>query len=332
MIESVSNDAGIAQIMKPWPELLELAERLNFERHNIRAQLDDTGRYDLSFDREFPFVISLFHFTSEHFTRGVTWHERLELFLPLDGRVYLRMGEETVRLDPGDLLVVDNMKPHHVVDHPKFDTRVIVISFLPEFVYSLGSPSHDYTFLLPFYAKVDGRVHVVRRQDDVAGAVYRALQRLLAVYFNQNGQPFRESACKAWFLVLLQELAQRFHDAEVHRWEFLRQRQLAGRFNRLLAQVNRSYADRITVTQAAKLAGMSKAQFTRQFKIVAGMTFVAYVTHVRLGEASRLLKMGELTIAEIASRTGFTDQSYFDRCFKRAFGQTPRQFRGRNSD
>ena len=41
----------------------------------------------------------------------------------------------------------------------------------------------------------------------------------------------------------------------------------------------------------------------------------------------RLLRETELTIAEIAARTGFPDQSYFDRRFKQAFGKSPRQFR-----
>ena len=54
---------------------------------------------------------------------------------------------QTVKLGPGDLLVVDNQKLHHVVDHPRLDTRVIVVSFLPELVYSLGSSSHGYAFL-----------------------------------------------------------------------------------------------------------------------------------------------------------------------------------------
>lgn len=305
---------------------MEAAAGLQFGRHDIKDRLDETGRYDLSLDREFPFAISLFHFTSRRFTRGITWHERLELFLPLDGRVYVRMGEETVRLEPGDLLVIDSMKPHHVVDHPGFDTRVVVISFLPEFVYSLGSPSHDYAFILPFYG-AQKEARAMRRDDAVAPAVYEAARELLLFYFKPKKKRFREAGCKAWFLVMLQQLAERFHDAEVHQWEFARQRQLAARFQKLFAQVNRNLAEKLTVNEAAKLTGMSKAQFTRQFKRVAGMTFVAYVTHVRLAEAARLLKLEGSTIAEIADRVGFTDQSYFDRCFKRAFGQTPREFR-----
>ena len=313
--------------MKAWKELLRFAAGLKFVRHDIRAQLDGTGRYEIPLPAEFPFAVSLFDFSSRHFTRGVTWHERLELFMPLDGQVDLRMGDLTAHLEPGDLLIVDNLKPHHVVDHPGFDSRVVVISFLPEFVYGLGASSHDYTFLLPFYAKVDGRIHAVRRGDDAASAVYSALHRLLAAFFASGNQPFRESACKAWFLVLLQELAQRFHDAPVRHAEFLRQRRRAARFAPLLQLLNADTTVRPTLPQAARLSGMSRPQFTREFRAAAGMSYIAYVTHVRLAVAARLLRHTARTIAEIAGATGFSDQSYFDRCFKKAYGQAPREFR-----
>ena len=71
------------------------------------------------------------------------------------------------------------LKLHHVVDFPGFRTRVIVISFLPEFVYSLGSPSHDYAFLLPFFAKLEKRPHVLQGSDKLAPDVCVALVRML---------------------------------------------------------------------------------------------------------------------------------------------------------
>src|SRR6187549_4106633 len=148
--------------MTGWEELLKLAGTLKFPPHDISSQLDARGHYELPLAEEFPFVIKLFRYTSRRHTRGATWHERLELFLPLDGSARLRMGDDLVELAPGDLLVVDNLKLHHVEDFPGFDTRVIVISFLPEFVYSLGSPSHDYAFLLPFYSKLDRHPHILR--------------------------------------------------------------------------------------------------------------------------------------------------------------------------
>jgi AraC-like DNA-binding protein len=315
--------------MKPTESLrrlLALCRRLKFEPHDIAAQLDARGRYDVELDREFPLHIRLFHFTSRHHTRGATWHDRLELFLPLDGPARFRMGEHEFDLRPGDLLVVDNLKLHHVVDFPGFDTRVVVVSFLPEFVYSLGSPSHDYAFLLPFYSKLEGRPHLVGADDPLAPEVHGALERLLECRFEGEPRVYR-AGCKAFLLELLYHLARRFESAEILKWEFMRQQQRSLRLKPLFDRIQRQFADRLPVAEAARLVGMSSPQFTRTFKRVAGMSLVAYLNHVRLANAARLLRETDHSIADIASETGFADQSYFDRRFKESFGQSPREFR-----
>ena len=116
---------------RPWENLLAACARLPFVPHDIAKQLDAGGRYEMPLDDEFPFAISLFHYRSDLRTRGSTWHERLELFVPGEGRTLCRMGEREFDLRPGDLLVVDNLKLHHVVDFDGFDSRAVVVSFRP---------------------------------------------------------------------------------------------------------------------------------------------------------------------------------------------------------
>ena len=307
--------------------LLAVCRRLRFEPHNIAHQLDERGRYEVELSREFPFLIKLFHYTSRRHTRGPTWHERLELFLPLDGPARFRMGDREVDLAPGDLLVVENSKLHHVVDFAGFNTRVVVLSFMPEFVYSLGSPSHDYAFLLPFYSQGQDRPHVLRARDRAAPPVFLSLARLLECYFARDDRPFRQAGCKAFLLEMLYHLAHGFGTSALLRWEFVREQQRSLRLKPLFDHISRSYSDQLRVAQAAALVGMSPAQLMKNFKRAAGMTLIAYVNHVRLANAARLLKESAHSIAAIASEVGFADQSYFDKQFKRAFGCSPTRFR-----
>lgn len=306
-------------------ELLAQCARLKFEPHDIARQLDARGRYEMPLAAEFGFEIKLFHYSSRRHTRGATWHERLELFVPLDDRVLFQMGGQRTELQPGDLLIVDNLKLHHVVDFPGFDTRAIVVSFLPEFVYSLGSPSHDYAFLMPFYSPLSrgARVLSLKSEPDAAAA----LRKLLACRFVEPEGALQRAGCKAYLLELLLELARRFRTSEVVQWEFLRQQERSLRLKKLFDHISAHYTEKLSVADAAKLAAMSEPQFMKTFKRVAGMTLVSYLNHVRLANGSRLLRETSLTIAEIASTVGFSDQSYFDKRFKRAFGQTPKEFR-----
>jgi len=303
-------------------EVHALAARLNFEPHRLR--LDHTGRCDETLDAEFPFLIRLFHFRHNDFTPMQSRHERLELFMPLDGAMCMAMEQRSVELAPGELLIVKNMKRHRLIDSPGLNTRAIVISFLPNFVYSLGSPSHDYFFLLPFYTSVGTRVHVVRDAAFLQ-QIHKIVSRLLQCYFDRTS--YFQIGCKAYFLELLYHLAAYFRAAEVHHSELIRHRMHSAKLKPLLEFVENNFANPITLTEAASLAKMSVPQFTKLFKHVTGTTFVSYVTHVRLSRAVRLLKESSLTIAEVANQVGFTDQSYFDRRFKAAFRRTPRDFR-----
>jgi len=307
--------------------LLTTCNKLRFEPHDIASQIDGRGHYAVELDEEFPLLIKLFRYTSRRHTRGATWHKRLELFLPLDGPARFRMGEQEVQLGQGDLLVVDNLKLHHVVDFPGFHTRVVVISFLPEFVYSLGSPTHDYAFLLPFYSTVERRPHILRMADAASESVYPALSRLLQCYFSRSSHSFHQAGSKAFLLQVLYYLAEQFRASAVMKWEFMRQQERSLRLKKLFDHVSARPAEKLSVSSAARLVNMSTAQFMKNFKQVAGMTLVAYLNHVRLSNAAQLLRETDRSIAEIASEVGFSDQSYFDKRFKRAFGCTPKDFR-----
>jgi len=49
-----------------------------------------------------------------------------------------------------------------------------------------------------------------------------------------------------------------------------------------------------------------------------------------LNRASQMLQDTDLSMAEIAQRTGFCDQSHFDNRFKDTFQQSPKEYRIRH--
>ena len=102
-------------------------------------------------------------------------------------------------------------------DRPGLDARVGVVSFLPELVCSLGSPSHDFAFLIPFYAQIEGRPNVLRRGGAGAGEAAAALAGLIREFFAPPATPYREAACKARLLTLLLVLAREFQESTLAR-------------------------------------------------------------------------------------------------------------------
>ena len=68
---------------------------------------------------------------------------------------------------------------------------------------------------------------------------------------------------------------------------------------------------------------MSRMQVYRKLTALTGKSASHFVRSHRLQKAKELLETTDLTAAEIAYQTGFSDPAYFSKCFKEAFGYTP---------
>jgi AraC-like DNA-binding protein len=302
---------------------------LSFEPCIVHQWIDPTGRFDPPIDPEFPFYIKLYHFPDAANPCPPNWHERLEIYVPVGGDGLFRMGDRLIPFTAGDVLVVDNKRLHRTerITGPK--RRAIVITFLPGLVYNLGSPLCDLTYLSPFYCQAADVDPAVRHGAPSIEAIHAAINRLLASYAEQPFGPAAQAGCKTYLLEVLLHLARHFAYAEVARTELLHQQQRARRLGTLLDHLGQQYGRKITVADAAAMVGMSESRFMRYFRAASGMTFVSYLTHIRLNNAARLLRESDLNISEIADAVGFNDQSYFDRQFRDAFSVTPREYRAR---
>jgi len=72
---------------------------------------------------------------------------------------------------------------------------------------------------------------------------------------------------------------------------------------------------------------MSKMQLYRKLKSLANMTPNELIRNVRLQQAANLLRNTELTVSEVFYQTGFNNESYFFREFKKKFNASPNEFR-----
>ncbi len=72
---------------------------------------------------------------------------------------------------------------------------------------------------------------------------------------------------------------------------------------------------------------MSRSRFEAEFRQAAGVSFGQFCLQMRLKAAARLLTSSDLTVKEVAARTGFWDDSHLHRAFLREYGQTPTDYR-----
>ncbi|MEM7594561.1 MAG: AraC family transcriptional regulator [Cyanobacteria bacterium P01_A01_bin.83] len=83
-----------------------------------------------------------------------------------------------------------------------------------------------------------------------------------------------------------------------------------------------NYHQNISLAELADLVGMSRFYLSRLFRRSKGISLSAYQTQIKIDRAKKLLSQ-EMPISQVATATGFYDQSHFGYHFKRLVGTTP---------
>jgi AraC family transcriptional regulator len=95
----------------------------------------------------------------------------------------------------------------------------------------------------------------------------------------------------------------------------------------ILEYIDANLEGDLSLHHLAGLAGRSLDGFIRVFKQSTGAPPHRYVLRKRVERAQALLGNPALSLAEVALRAGFADQSHFSTMFHRLTGFAPRQFR-----
>lgn len=94
--------------------------------------------------------------------------------------------------------------------------------------------------------------------------------------------------------------------------------------NKAIATVHKHLSNESYDTdQFSKEMFLSRAQLHRKLRAVSDLSATEFIRRTRLHYAKELLEKKAGTIAEIADKVGFSNHSYFARCFKEQFGVLP---------
>lgn len=100
-----------------------------------------------------------------------------------------------------------------------------------------------------------------------------------------------------------------------------------GRLNNVLDYTFQHFKQEIKIEQIAKIAFLSRSQFSYFFKLHTGKTYIQFVNELRIESACILLKNEQYTIEQICYEIGFQNVSNFARQFKKTKNTTPSKYR-----
>lgn len=100
----------------------------------------------------------------------------------------------------------------------------------------------------------------------------------------------------------------------------------------IVKAINERFTEDLSLDELSRIAGYNSTYTEKLFRTVYNTTPINYLIRVRIENAQKLLCSDlTLTIKEVGERSGFNDNSYFGKVFKKFTGLTPREYRAANT-
>lgn len=96
---------------------------------------------------------------------------------------------------------------------------------------------------------------------------------------------------------------------------------------KVLQYVQVNIHKKITLSDVAAYIHLNPSYFSRLFKKVTGESFIEYVTRVKMEKAKELLRGTTKTVEQISGELGFESNNYFQKTFKKFYGNSPTSLR-----
>lgn len=249
----------------------------------------------------------------------IHWHPAVEIIMPLEN-IYTAVviGEKHI-LNPRDILVIPPGELHEL--YAPESGRRMILQFDSAILYQLDGFSSSMSLL--------GSSIVIRAEQHKE--LHASLEALLLQIMNEyfSDALLKEAAAFSLLIQFFVQLGRNYVSGE-NRFPHTRtgkQHKYVDMFLEICTYVNEHCTEDISIEHVAARAGFSKFHFIRLFKQFTGSSYYAYLNKRKIMNAEKLLMEPDLSITEVAMRSGFVSLSTFNRVFKSYKKCTPTQFK-----
>lgn len=269
-----------------------------------------------SYQSAFPFTA----FISHNIDFLAHWHNDLEMIYVLEGSIRMGINSDTRVLQAGDLAVCSSGDIHYY-DSKDNTSRLILVIFNPSLIgFPAGWPL-NMRLTTPFIERRPG----VAEDEAVSRRLPAIMQELLQEYTRKLPQH------EQLIIGMLHELCglclRHIPLDTVSPHKDKRRISTMKIMQEVLEYLDVNYMHPISLADAARHANMSLFYFSRFFKSIAGMSYIAYLSTIRINQAERLLLDTDKSILDIALECGFSNIRTFNRVFKQIKQRTPSELR-----
>lgn len=244
--------------------------------------------------------------TSKH------WHNCIEIFLVLSGKLSITVETETYHLFEDDIILINCDQIHEIQNSANV---VVTLQINPSYFNKGLEPG---TYFLCNSAAYHNKMK------------FTELKRIIAkiIYVHYNDKEDNELLTISFAYQLILNLVKNFKSQDERNTSSVSKS--LQRLGNIIQYLNTNYTEDITLEQVAEREYLTPSYLSHFFKTNMGITFFNYLTNIRMNHAVNDLLTTNLTIEQIAANNGFANCRYFVNIFKKQFGMLPRNFRSEN--
>lgn len=237
-------------------------------------------------------------------------HDFYEVYFLLGGNVEYWVDGRVIRMEPGDLLLINPMELHHPIIGQGSQYERFVLWINRDFLEGLEGNLHN------CFATSSHLLRPSRSEKTILSSRLGELVR--EAYSRDFGSKQSAYGLFLQFMVQLNRLALNTKPRE-------EENQLSELVRKTMQYISEHLAEPLSLEEIAKEFYIGKYHLSHAFSREVGVSIYRYIMLRRLLMARQLLAAGE-SAKQVCRNCGFSDYTSFYRAFKSEYGISPREF------
>ncbi|MCM3444266.1 AraC family transcriptional regulator [Metabacillus halosaccharovorans] len=255
-------------------------------------------------------------------------HSFIEMNYVLSGTCKQMINGKEVMLKEGDLCLLDTNVTHAIDQAGENDIVINIMIRTSYFDSALLRRLSGNDLLTDFFVntiykhKEDSR-YIIFSKHSTSKLRELILQALLEY---SNPQLCSKEAINSYMLLIFTELVRIYHDSPHNIDQPVMKK---GIISEILDYMEKNY-DTLTLDKTAEYFHFHPNHLTRLLKTNLNKTFIDLSHQLKIKNACTMLENTDLTVDQIANKTGYTNITFFYKTFKKFHGVTPAKYRKEN--
>jgi AraC-like DNA-binding protein len=247
------------------------------------------------------------------------WHTDAEIIMPIESDYKVIIDETTYHLNADDIMVIAPGELHQL--YAPFTGHRIILQFDCTLLYSLSGFNSVFHMFRPCLTVTPSSMPDIHKELSVL------ILNITSEYFSTL--PFREASAYSMLICFFTTLGRKCinRNDKFSAIKKQKQQEYIDLFLKVCNYINDHCTEDIKIDDIASIAGFSKYHFARLFKQVMNISCYEYLINRRIIYAEKLLIQPDLSIMQVAMKSGFSSLATFNRVFKAKNHCTPKDYK-----